>query len=153
MFRHNGGAPKDARPSRAKLVFHRRPRAITRGGRWVRRRPIRAQDYNVEAIEFAQANIAAAVDITQELSAVKSPADVIELSSDARKQFEKLAEQTKELAEPAQKIALATAQPLKDFTEGLNRAQAICKRYFGNGRPISNAIPRPRTRRAFSRPP
>jgi hypothetical protein len=81
-----------------------------------------AQDYNVKAIEFAQANIAAAVDITQKLSAVKSPADFIELSSDARKQFEKLAEQTKELAELAQKIALATAQPLKDFTKGLNRA-------------------------------
>jgi phasin len=82
-----------------------------------------AQDYNVKAIEFAQANIAAAVDITQKLSAVKSPADFIELSSDhARKQFEKLAEQTKELAELAQKIALATARPLEDFTKALNRA-------------------------------
>jgi phasin len=82
-----------------------------------------AQDYNIKAIEFAQANIAAAVDITQKLSAVKSPADFIELSSDhARKQFETLAEQTKELAELAQKIALVTAQPLKNFTKGFDRA-------------------------------
>jgi phasin len=82
-----------------------------------------AQDYNIKAIEFAQANITAAVDITQKLSAVKSPADFIELSSDhARKQFETLAEQAKELAELAQKIALATAQPLEDFTKGFSRA-------------------------------
>jgi phasin len=82
-----------------------------------------AQDYNIKAIEFAQANIAAAVDFTQKLlSGVKSPADFIELSSDhSRKQFEKLAEQTKELAELAQKIALATAQPLKtDFTKAFS---------------------------------
>ena len=73
-----------------------------------------AQDYNIKAIEFAQANIAAAVDFTQKLSGVKSPADFIEMSSDhSRKQFETLTEQTKELAELAQKIVLATAQPLK----------------------------------------
>jgi phasin len=79
-----------------------------------------AQDYNIKAIEFAQANIAAAVDFTQKLlSGVKSPADFIELSSDhSRKQFETLAEQTKELAELAQKIVLATAQPLKTSFTG-----------------------------------
>ena len=83
-----------------------------------------AQEYNVKAFEFAQANIAAAFDITQKLSAVKSPSDLIEISSNhARKQCETLAEQTKELAELAQKIAVAIAQPLKaDFTKGLNRA-------------------------------
>lgn len=82
-----------------------------------------AQDYNSKAIEFAQANIAAAVDFTQKLlSGVKSPTDFIELSSDhSRKQFQTLAEQTKELAELAQKIALATAQPLKmDFTKAFS---------------------------------
>lgn len=85
-----------------------------------------AQDYNIKAIEFAQANIAAAVDFTKNLlSAVKSPADFIQLSSDhSRKQFEALAQQSKERA---QKIALATAQPLKaqfaiDSSEGARRA-------------------------------
>jgi phasin len=80
------------------------------------------QDYNIKAIEFAQANIAAVVDFTQKLSGVKSPADFIEMSSDhSRRQFETLTEQTKELAELAQKIVLATAQPLKtDFTKAFS---------------------------------
>ena len=81
-----------------------------------------AQDYNIKAIEFAQTNIAAAVDFTQKLSGVKSPSDFIEMSSDhSRRQFETLTEQTKELTELAQKILLATAQPLKtDFTKALS---------------------------------
>ena len=81
-----------------------------------------AQDYSIKAIEFAQSNISATVDFTQKLSGVKSPSDFIELSADhSRKQFEALTEQTKELAELAQKIALATAQPLKtDFTKAFS---------------------------------
>ena len=81
-----------------------------------------AQDYSNKAIEFTQTNIAAAVDFTQKLSGVKSPADFIEMSSDhSRRQFETLTEQTKELTELAQKIVLATAQPLKtDFTKAFS---------------------------------
>ena len=45
---------------------------------------------------------------------MKSPSDFIELSIDhSRKQFETLTEQTKELAEVAQKVTLATVEPLK----------------------------------------
>jgi len=45
---------------------------------------------------------------------VKSPSDFIELSTDhSRKQFETLTEQTKELAALAQKVTLATVEPLK----------------------------------------
>jgi hypothetical protein len=53
---------------------------------------------------------------------LQSPADFIEMSSDhSRKQFETLTEQTKELAELAQKIVLATAQPLKtDFPKAFS---------------------------------
>ena len=73
-----------------------------------------AQDYNTKVIEFAQANTQAALDFVQKLSGVKSPSDFIELSIDhSRKQFEKLTEQTKELAEVAQKVTLATVEPLK----------------------------------------
>ena len=81
-----------------------------------------AQDYSIKAIEFTQTNIAATVDFTQKLSGVKSPSDFIELSADhSRKQFEALTEQTKELAELAQKIALAIAQPVKtDFTKAFS---------------------------------
>ena len=45
---------------------------------------------------------------------MKSPSDFIELSTEhSRKQFETLTEQTKELAALAQKVTLATAEPLK----------------------------------------
>ena len=73
-----------------------------------------AQDYNNKVIEFAQANTEAARDFVQKLSGVKSPSDFIELSTDhSRKQFETLTEQTKELAALAQKVTLATVEPLK----------------------------------------
>jgi phasin len=73
-----------------------------------------AQDYNTKVIEFAQANTEAALDFVQKLSGVKSPSDFIELSTDhSRKQFETLTEQTKELAALAQKVTLATVEPLK----------------------------------------
>ena len=73
-----------------------------------------AQDYNAKVIEFANANTEAAFAFAQKLFSVKSPADFIELSSEhSRRQFETLTEQTKELAALAQKVTLATAEPLK----------------------------------------
>jgi phasin len=73
-----------------------------------------AQDYNTKFIEFAQTNTEAALGFVQKLSGVKSPSDFIELSTDhSRKQFETLTEQTKELAALAQKVTLATVEPLK----------------------------------------
>jgi phasin len=72
------------------------------------------QDYNIKLIEFAQANTEAAFAFGQKLSDMKSPSDFIELSTDhSRKQFETLTEQTKELAALAQKLSLATLEPLK----------------------------------------
>jgi phasin len=73
-----------------------------------------AQDYNAKFIEFAKANTDAAFDFAQKLWGVKSPSDFIELSTEhSRKQFETLTEQSKELAALAQKVTLATAEPLK----------------------------------------
>jgi phasin len=73
-----------------------------------------AQDYNTKVVEFAQTNTKAALDFVQKLSGVKSPSEFIELSTDqSRKQFETLTEQTKELAALAQKVTLATVEPLK----------------------------------------
>jgi phasin len=73
-----------------------------------------AQDYNAKFFEFAQNNTKAAIEFVQKLSGVKSPSDFIELSTDhSRKQFETLTEQTKELAALAQKITLATVEPIK----------------------------------------
>jgi phasin len=72
------------------------------------------QDYNNKVLEFARTNTEAAFGFAQKLSAVKSPSDFIELSTEhSRKQFETLTEQTKELAALAQKVTLATAEPLR----------------------------------------
>jgi phasin len=72
-----------------------------------------AQDYNNKFMEFAQANTNAAFDFVQKLHDVKSPSEFIELSTHhARTQTETLIDQTKRLAELAQKIALAAAEPL-----------------------------------------
>jgi phasin len=73
-----------------------------------------AQEYHTKVIEFAQANTKAAFDFAQELVGVKSPSEFYELStSHSRKQFGTLTEQAKELAMLAQKITLATAEPIK----------------------------------------
>jgi phasin len=73
-----------------------------------------AQEYNTKVIEFAQANTKAAFDFAQELVGIKSPSEFFELSTNhSRKQFEKLTEQTKELATLAQKVTVATAEPVK----------------------------------------
>jgi phasin len=72
-----------------------------------------AQEYNTKVIEFAQANTKAAFDFAQELVGVKSPSEFFELSTNrSRKQFETLTEQAKELAMLAQKVTLATAEPI-----------------------------------------
>ena len=72
------------------------------------------QDYNNKVLEFARTNTEAAFGFAQKLSTVKSPSDFMELSTEhSRKQFETLTEQTKELAALAQKVTLATAEPLR----------------------------------------
>ena len=72
------------------------------------------QDYNNKILEFARTNTEAAFGFAQKLSAVKSPSDFMELSTEhSRKQFETLTEQTKELSALAQKVTLAAAEPFK----------------------------------------
>ena len=73
-----------------------------------------AQEYNNKLIEFAHANTYAAFDFFQKMSGVKSPSEFVELSTGhARRQFETLTEQTKQLTVFAQKMTLASAEPLK----------------------------------------
>ena len=73
-----------------------------------------AQEYNTKVIEFARTNAEAAFDFAQGLVGVKSPSEFFELSTNhSRKQFESLGEQAKELAMLAQKVTLATTEPLK----------------------------------------
>ncbi len=71
-------------------------------------------DYNLKLIEAARANANAAFDLAGELLAVKSLSEVVELTTaHARKQFEALTEQSKELTAAAQKLATDTAEPFK----------------------------------------
>jgi phasin len=73
-----------------------------------------AADYNLKVIEAARTNTNAAFDYARELLDVKSFSEVIELSTaHARKQFEAMTAQTKELATLAQKVATETAEPIK----------------------------------------
>jgi len=73
-----------------------------------------AADYNLKVIEAARTNTNAAFDYARELLDVKSFSEIIELSTaHARKQFEAVSEQTKELTALAQKVATETAEPLK----------------------------------------
>jgi len=69
-----------------------------------------ATDYNLKVIEIACTNANATFDYAYELLGVKSLSDFVELSGGrARKQFETVTAQTKELATLAQKVA----EPLK----------------------------------------
>jgi phasin len=83
-----------------------------------------ARDYNNKFMEFAHTNTNAAFDFVQELYGLKSPSDFMELATEhARTQTKALTEQTKELAALAQKVALATTEPLKaGVAKAFNRA-------------------------------
>jgi phasin len=73
-----------------------------------------ATNYNLKLAEIARTNTNAAFDYANELLGVKSLSEFIELSSaHARKQFDTLTGQTKELTALAQKVAAETAGPLQ----------------------------------------
>jgi len=79
-----------------------------------------ASDYGLKVIEAARINTNAAFDYAGELITAKTVSEVIELSSaHARKQFETLTQQSKELGALAQKVATETVEPIKS---GLNKA-------------------------------
>jgi phasin len=72
------------------------------------------KDGNAKVIEFARTNSNAAFDYANQLLGVKSPSEFIQMSTEqARKQFEVLSAQTKELTALSQKVMLETAEPLK----------------------------------------
>jgi phasin len=77
-------------------------------------------DYTLKTLEFARYNTNAAFDFASEFLTVKSFSDVVELTSThARKQFDALLAQTKELTALAQKVATDASEPLKS---GVNKA-------------------------------
>jgi phasin len=76
-----------------------------------------ATEYNLKLIEIARINTRTAFDYAHELLGARSPSEFIELSTaHARKQFEAMAAQTKELTEFAQKATTEIA--VKDWRHG-----------------------------------
>ncbi len=73
-----------------------------------------ASDYGLKVIETARSNANSSFDFASEMMSVKSISEFVELSTaHARKQFETLTAQTKELSALAQKVATETAEPMK----------------------------------------
>ena len=71
-------------------------------------------EYGLKVIEIARANTNAYFDFVGSLFGVKSPSELIELTTaHSRTQFETLSAQGKELAGLAQKVASDTAEPIK----------------------------------------
>jgi len=78
------------------------------------------RDFNVKMIGAARANTEAVFDFALQIATAKTPSDIAELwATHARKQFEMLSEQTKELTALGQKIAGEGAEP---FARGVNQA-------------------------------
>jgi phasin len=76
--------------------------------------------YNLKMIDMAQANIEGVFEFARQFASAKHPSDIMELwMSHAKKQFEMLSEQTKELSALGQKMAGESAEPL---TRSVNQA-------------------------------
>ena len=74
-----------------------------------------ASEFGLKLIEAARQNTNAAFDFATQLMTVKSLSEAVELSTaQARKQYEALAAQSKEIAAIAQKVAADTAEPVKE---------------------------------------
>jgi phasin len=78
-----------------------------------------AQDYNLKLIEMARTNTRAVFDYANELLAVKSPSEFIELSTARmRDQLDIVSAQNNELFALAQKVAADVAEPVTTGTSG-----------------------------------
>ena len=73
-----------------------------------------ASDYNLKFIKVARANTNTAFDYAREMLTVKSVPEFVEMSTaHARKQYETMTAQTKELTALAQKMTTEITEPLK----------------------------------------
>ena len=82
-----------------------------------------AADYGLKVIEVTRANTNAAFDYANELFKMKSPSEMVEVTTaHARKQFEALTAQSKELAALAQKVTTESVEPIKS---GVNKAMKL----------------------------
>ncbi len=71
-------------------------------------------EYSAKLMEIVKANTAASLDFAQELVAVKTPSEALELwTGHAKKQFEAYTAWGKELTELSQRVASETVEPIK----------------------------------------
>jgi phasin len=82
-----------------------------------------ASEYGLKVIDAARTNTNAAFDFATTLATVKSPSEAVEVSTAyARKQFDAVTAQTKELTSLAQKVTSDTVEPLKaGFTSAFKK--------------------------------
>jgi phasin len=84
-----------------------------------------ASEYTAKLMEMMKSNTTASLDFAQQLFGVKSPSEALELwTSHARKQFETLTAQAKQLAELGQKVATETVEPIKTSASKLFKPAA-----------------------------
>jgi phasin len=83
-----------------------------------------ATDYGLKVLELTRENTNATFDFAAQLLGAKTFAQFVELSTaHARKQFETMTAQSKELATLAQKVATEAAEPIKEgMTKAVNKA-------------------------------
>lgn len=83
-----------------------------------------ATDYGMALIDVARANTNATFDFYSQIMTVKSFSEMIELSTThARKQFEAVTAQSKDLTALAQKVANDSVEPIKSgMTTAFNKA-------------------------------
>jgi phasin len=78
-----------------------------------------ATDYGLKVIEIARTNTNTSFDFAAQMMAVKSVAEMVELSTAyTRKQFDAMTAQTRELTSLAQKVANDSAEPIKAGVTG-----------------------------------
>ena len=82
-----------------------------------------ASEYGLKVIDAARTNTNAAFDFATEIATAKSLSELVELSTaHARKQFETVSAQTKELTSLAQKVSADTVEPFKTgFTSAFKK--------------------------------
>jgi phasin len=72
------------------------------------------RDYQLKIIDMAHANMEAFFEFARQMAAAKAPTDVMGLwTTHARRQFEALSDQTKQLTALGQKMASESAEPMK----------------------------------------
>ena len=74
------------------------------------------RELNIALVDMAHANANAVFDLAHEVASVQAPSDLVTIwSAHARRQFEMMTKQTRELTELGQRLASRSTEPLMAF--------------------------------------